>query len=93
METCYEYKRNNTFFYISIKKCEIKKNPACKTDEEVEEWIKYRNLLPLVINKSPDFGSFDSIYKEEEIYVDDVKLGPHKFTDTGYRFRINDYKM
>ena len=93
------YKRNNTWIYLQIDKvdadaCDKGSDSDCSKKiykETIEEYISNKNTLPLVLNKAPNFGSFDTAFKEVEMFQQSVKLGPNVFTDTGYRFRINRY--
>jgi len=78
---------------LKIDKCDPSKNSKCKkTPKEIEKWISTKSIFPLAFNKRPNFSSFDSSFVEGERYIPSIKLGPNRFTDTGYRYRINSFE-
>jgi len=78
---------------LKVDKCDAKKRSNCKKPEEIEAWISTKSIFPLAFNKRPNFGAFHSTFVEGERYIPSVKLGQNRFTDTGYRYRINNFEQ
>jgi len=50
--------------------------------------------LPTLINKKADFNEYGGLgFTESEQWFKMIKLDPHIFTDTGYRFQQNIYEQ
>lgn len=97
------FQKNQSFIAFEVYRCNnetthynktlnMTVNNTCKTEDEIDEFISNKNVLPIIINKQANFDSFEDFTTEMEMWQVNMKLGPGLYTDAGYRFRLNNYE-
>jgi hypothetical protein len=67
--------------------------PDCAPADQIQKWMQTKYATFKVINQKIDFmdrGEF--AVRNNEIFVPVIPLKWGKFSDTGYRFRYNDFQ-
>jgi hypothetical protein len=60
--------------------------------DSIDNWTRNKIIAMKVINQKIDFLEFDEeAVRNNEIFVPGIKMGPGHYSDTGYRFRFNDF--
>jgi hypothetical protein len=66
--------------------------PPCAGPDEIDEFIKYKNVGLKILNENIDFTKRDGkAVRYNEIFVQSVPIMSGKFTDAGHRFRYNQF--
>ena len=86
----------HAYIIYEIKRCEPETmypgDPDCASPEDIDKWLANKFATFKVINTKIDFNSFEVIAtRQNEVFVPNVPLASGFFSDTGNRFRANNF--
>ena len=61
--------------------------------DKINPWLQKKNIHLRVLNEKIDFSIDNQPTRQNEIWLPLITMKPGFFSDTGYRFRQNDFKM
>ena len=91
-------KQAHSYFIIRVSECtdatKFDGDPVCSSQTQIDDYLNGKVLQLYSTKKTVNFkidSSNPEYYKESYAFLNGINLGKNKFTDAGYRFKLNRY--